>query len=182
MNMTIISFITQNFYHIAKKQFMKRLALIIATIFLVAQAFAQPDSFSVFFYQLPEFFTKSELPSKVQFTLTNNDTSFCTITLYKSQPAKDSVIYDVKSQWNEYVLKQLSKPDKKPVRIYTQQMWDGWASTVAIGNFYQNKKKAVVMLSSFRKGKTTACIVYAFSDKSFKGVADNFSKNLRIIK
>ncbi len=147
-----------------------------------AVAFAQPGSFSVFTYQPPEFFTKSDLPSRVQFSLTNSDTSFCSITLYKSQPAKDSVIHDVKGQWNEYVLKQLSKADKKPARIYTQQTWDGWISTVAIGNFYQPKKKAVVMLSSFRKGNTSACVVFVFSDKSFKGVVEKFSKNLHLIK
>ena len=125
----------------------KHLPLLFITLIVFAtKCFSQTGSFSVFTYQPPEFFTKSELPSKVQFALTNNDTSFCTIILYKSQPAKDSVIHDVKGQWNEYVLKQLSKADKNPARIYTQQMWDGWASTVAIGNFYQNKKKAVVML------------------------------------
>ena len=38
------------------------------------------------------------------------------------------------------------------------------------------------MLSSFRKGKTRVCVVFAFSDKSFKGVIDKFSKNLHLIK
>jgi hypothetical protein len=159
--------------------------LLILSISMIACAkngCTQTDSFSVFTYQPPEFFTKTYLPSGLKFNLTNNDTSFCIITLYKSQPAKDSVIHDVKDQWNEYVLKQLSKADKKPTRIYTQQMWDGWVSTVAIGNFYQSNKKAVVMLGSFRKDKVTACVVYAFSDKSFKGVIDKFSKNLHLIK
>ena len=121
-----------------------------------------------------------ELPLSVQFILTNNDTSFCTITLYKSQPPKADVMKDVTSQWNEQVVKRLTKADKKPGRIYTQQMWDGWASTVAIGNFYQNKKKCVVMLSSFRKGKITACFVTEMSDKSFKQPVELFSKNLHL--
>ena len=62
----------------------------------------------------------------------------------------------------------------------TEQLWDGWASTLAIGNFYQNKKKAVVMLYSFRKDKTTACVVYTLSDKNFKGPVETFSKNLHL--
>ncbi|HEY6062166.1 MAG TPA: hypothetical protein VIV35_01080, partial [Chitinophagaceae bacterium] len=157
------------------------LILFISTIACVKNGIAQTGSFSVFIYQPPEFFTKTNLSSRLQFNLTNNDTSFCIITLYKSQPAKDSVIHDVKGQWTEYVLNQLSKADKKPARIYTQQMWDGWVSTVAIGNFYQGKK-CVVMLNSFRKRFTTACVVYAFSDKSFKGVIDKFSKNLHLLK
>jgi len=160
----------------------KNLFLFVVLFFLTVQSFSQTDSFSVFTYQAPEFFTKTNLPSRLQFSLTNNDTSFCSIILYKSQAAKDSVIQDVNGQWNEYVLKQLSKADKKPTRIYTQQMWDGWASTVAIGNFYQNKKKCVIMLNSFRKNKTTACVLFSFSDKSFKGAVDMFSKNLHLLK
>lgn len=112
----------------------------------------------------------------------NNDTSFCLITLYKSLPAQADVMKDIMAQWNEYVLKPLSKADKKPGRIYTQQLWDGWVSTVAIGNFYQNKKKAVIMLSSFRKNKTTACAIYAFSSNIFKGPVEKFSQQLHLQK
>ena len=161
---------------------MKKQFLVLIIMFTTINIFSQTGSFDVFTYQPPEFFTKSELPSGLQFNLTNNVTSFCTITLYKSQTAKADVMKDVISQWNEQVVKRLSKADKKPGRVYTQQMWDGWASTVAIGNFYQNKKKAVVMLSSFRKGKTTVCFVTEMSDKSFKQPVELFSKNLHLKK
>ena len=140
-----------------------------------------PQSFDVFMYQTPEFFIKSELPSRLQLTMKNNDTSFCLISLYKSQAAQQDIIKDVIAQWNEYVRKPLSKADKKPGRILTEQLWDGWASTLAIGNFYQGKKKCVVMLSSFRKDKTSACAVFSFSDKIFKGPIETFSKNLHLI-
>lgn len=143
---------------------------------------AQTNSFDVFTYQPPAFFIKSELPSKVQWSMKNYDTSFCLITLYKSQPAKDDIMKDIMGQWNEQVVKRLNKADKKPGKIVTEQLWDGWASTLAIGNFYQNKKKAVVMLHSFRKDKTTACVVYILSDKSFKGPVETFSKNLHLVK
>ncbi len=148
---------------------------------IVSAGFAQTDSFDVFTYQPPDFFSKSELLSRVRFNLKNNDTSFCTITLYKSLPAKEDVMKDVISQWNELVVKRLLKADKKPSRILTEQLWDGWASTLAIGNFYQNKKKCVVMLYSFTKDNKVACTVFAFSDKSFKGPVELFSKNLHLI-
>ena len=143
---------------------------------------AQTDSFDVYTYQTPEFFIKSELPSRVQLNLTNEDGSFCLITIYKSQPAKKDIQKDITSQWNEQVVKRLTKADKKPQRILTEQMWDGWASTLAIGNFYHNKKKAVIMLSTFRNDKTTAYVVMAFTDKIFKGPIENFSKNLHLLK
>ncbi len=150
-------------------------------IFASINGSAQTDSFDVFTYKPPEFFTKSELPSRVQFHLANSDTSFCTITLYKSLPAKEDVMKDIISQWNEQVVKRLAKANKKPLKIMKEQLWDGWASTLAIGNYYQNKKKCVVMLYTFRKNKTTACTVFEMSDKSFKGPVELFSKNLHLI-
>lgn len=144
------------------------------------QCIAQSDSFDVFTYKTPEFFTRSVLASRVQLNFTNSDTSFCTIIIYKSQRAKADLMKDVKSQWNEYVVKQLSKADKKPGRILTEQLWDGWASTLAIGNFYQGKKKCVVILNTFTKDKISACVVMAFSDKIFKGPIELFSKELHL--
>lgn len=146
----------------------------------ITDSFTQTDSFDVFTYNPPEFFTKSELSSRLKFNMTNEDGSFCTITMYKSHPAKEDVMKDVTSQWNEQVVKRLSKADKKPAKIMTEQLWDGWSSTLAIGNFYQNKRKAVVMLYSFRKNKTTACAVFEMSDKIFKGPVEKFSQNLHL--
>jgi hypothetical protein len=160
----------------------KRQFLVLMMMFTTANIFSQTNSFNVFTYQSPEFFTKSELPSRLQFNITNNDTSFCTITLYKSLPAKKTVMDDVMSQWNEQVVKRLSKSNKKPQKILTEQLWDGWASTLAIGNFYQNKKKCMVMLNSFTKDNQTTCVVFEISDKNFKPAVDLFSKNLHLKK
>lgn len=156
--------------------------MLICFLLFSSLCMAQTDSFDVFTYQKPEFFTKSVLPSRVQFSLTNKDGSFCLITLYKSQPAKEDILKDITSQWNEQVVKRMTKADKKPQRILTEQMWDGWASTLGIGNFYHKKKKSVIMLNSFRNDKTTACVVFAFTDKIFKGSVESFSKNLHFVK
>lgn len=127
--------------HIKRKSDkVKKCFLMVAILVAVINVFAQTDSFDVFIYQRPEFFSKTELPSQVQYNMSNNDSSFCTIILYKSLPAKHDVMKDVITQWNEQVVKRLSKADKKPGRILTEQLWDGWVSTLAIGNFYQNKK------------------------------------------
>lgn len=160
---------------------MKKHFLVLMIMFTTINVVAQTGSFNVFNYQPPEFFFKSELPLRIQFNLTNNDTSFCTITIFKSMAAKEDIMKDVLSQWTNQVVKRLTKASKKPLKIMTEQMWDGWASTLAISNFYQNKKKAVVMLYSFRKNKTTAFAVYEMSDKKFKGPVELFSKNLHLI-
>lgn len=161
-------------------RYMKHIACLIQFLALVFLAQAQLDSFDVFTFKPPAFFTMSRLPSQVQFSMKNNDTSFCLITLYKSGTAQKDVLQDIGNQWNEQVVKRFSKADKKPQRTYTQQQWDGWASTVAIGNCMQNKKKVVIMLNSFRSDRTTACIVFAFGDKIFKGPVESFSQNLHL--
>ncbi len=152
------------------------------TLSLVSlQCIAQSDSFDIFTYKTPELFTRSVLPSRVQFNLTNSDTSFCTITLYKSQASKADIKKEINRLWSGYVVKQLAKADKKPQRILTEQLWEGWASTIAIGNFYQNKKKCVVILNSMTKDGRVAFVVFAFSDKYFKGPVEFFSKELHLI-
>lgn len=159
---------------------MEKYVLTSLIIFVTYASFVQTNSFDVFTFQSPEHFIKSELPSRVQWSMKNNDTSFCLITIYKSRPAKEDIMKDVTAQWKEQVVKQLNKANKEPLKMMTEQLWDGWASTLAIGNFYENKKKCVVMLYSFRKDKIAACAVVAFSDKIFKGPIELFSKNLHL--
>ena len=147
-------------------------------IILGADTFGQQDSFDVFTYSTPEFFTKSQSPAEMRLNLTNEDGSFCTITLYKCRPAASNIKQDISHQWK--VVKQLPKSDKKPSKILTGELLDGWAFTLAIGNFYHNKKKAVVMLYSFRINNTTAFAIVAFTDKIFKGPVESFSNNLHL--
>lgn len=162
---------------------MKKYGLIcITSLLLHSHCYTQNNVFDVFTYVSPLLFSKSELPSRTLFKLTNNDGNFCTITLYKSTPAKSDAMKDVIGQWNEQVVKKLTKANKKPLKILTEQLWDGWASTLAIGNFYHNKKKCVVMLNSFRKGSITACVVFTLSDSSFKRTVEQFSKELHLIQ
>lgn len=159
---------------------MEKYVLTPLIIFVPYASFAQTNSFDVFTFQSPEHFIKSELPSRAQWRMKNKDASFCVITVYKSQSAKDNIMKGVMAQWNEQVVKQLNIANKEPLKAMTEQLWDGWASTLAIGNFYQNKKNCVVMLSSFRKEKIAACAVVAFSDKIFKGPIETFLKNLHL--
>jgi hypothetical protein len=160
---------------------MKQFKLIIFMLMSIAlKGVAQSDSFDVFIYNNPEFFTKSALPERVQFSLSNNDTSFCTITLYKSQSAKGEIKKQINSQWSGYVVKQYTKADKKPQRILTEQMWDGWASTLAIGNFYQGKKKCVAILNTFTRNGRAAVVVFAMTDKSFQHPVEVFSNQLHL--
>lgn len=157
--------------------------VLIGIIFLITTscALAQSDSFDVYKYKTPQYFTRTVLPSKVQFSYKEKDTTFCIISIFKSQRSQGDTLKDITAQWNEYVVKPFSKADKKPGKIMNDQVVvDGWGSSMAIGNFYQNKKKCVVFITSFRKGNTTACVVYAFSYKLARGPVETFSKNLHL--
>src|SRR5690349_20485309 len=109
--------------------------ILVACIHFSLKSLGQSNHFDVFTYEVPEFFSKRDLPSKTQFNLINSDTSFCTITLYRSKLIKGDTNV-LNRQWNEYVVKQFAKADKKPLQILTGKQWDGWTSTVAVGNFY----------------------------------------------
>jgi hypothetical protein len=153
----------------------------IAILIAWFNCYAQADSFDVFTYTPPEFFTRTAKPAEVIFRMANNDSSICTITIFKSRPAKKTAGKDVASQWKEQVAGRLTRADKAPARILKDKLWDGWMSTLAIGNFYQNEVKSVVMLFSFRKGNKSAFAVFAFSDKIFKMPVETFSQNLHLI-
>jgi hypothetical protein len=162
---------------------MRKQIYLTAILYIICSAvFAQKDSLDVFYYQQPEFFTKSEFPSRVEYSLQNKDGSFCTITIYKSSLSEGDTLKTIMQQWNDQVFNILTKADKEPARIMTGKSVDGWASSVAIGNYFQNEKKAIVMLNSFKTGKTAACVVFTCSDKSFKLPIDEFSKNLHLKK
>jgi hypothetical protein len=160
-------------------------AVAILILFLLfanpAQIQAQTERFDVFSFQSPPFFIKSESGKSIHFTLENDDTSFCTISLYKTEGARKDLKFTVMKQWNSLVYKQLTKADKKPAKIMTGEKLDGWQSALAIGNFYHNKKKSVVMLYSFRRGNESACAVFAFSDKLFKLPVEEFSSHLHLV-
>lgn len=160
---------------------MKKGILMLVVAFAYLNATAQIDSFDVFTFRPPEFFVRSEVSSALQFSLKSSDGNFCTITLYKSQQVREDSMKVMISQWNEQVLKKLDKANKKPLKVMTGKQWDNWSSIVAIGNFYQRKKKCVVMLNSFVNNQTTSCVVFAFSDPLFKNAIQDFSKNLHLI-
>ena len=160
----------------------KKLLLFIVLLSFCQRMFSQTDSFSVFRYEPPAYFTKTQLSSSVRYTLKNSDISICTITLIKSMPAKEDVMKDVLNQWNAYVFKRLTKANAKPLQILTKEIWDGWESTLAIDNFYYNNRKCVVMLNSFRKNKESACVLFEMSVRLFQPVVENFSKKLHLIR
>lgn len=160
----------------------KKLLFFMALLISCQKMLAQTDSFSVFRYEPPAYFTKTQLSSSVLYTLKNSDTSICTITLLDSMPAKEDAMKDLLSQWNDYVLERLPKANDKPLQVFTNEVWDGWESTVAVGNFYNNDRKCVVILNSFRKNTQSACVIFEMSDRLFQPVVENFSKNLHLIR
>lgn len=166
-----------------EKVYMEKSSLFaVISFFSFNMGFSPVESFDVFRYQKPGFFTKSELPLSVQYSLSNKDGGFCAITLYKSLPSKEYTLQTIQNQWNELVLKILTKAKKRPVQTKTGQDIEGWASSLAMGNIYKRAKKAIVILFAFKAEKRSACVVFTYSDKSCKGPIDDFSKNLHLIQ
>ncbi len=151
---------------------------------LCLNAFAisgQVEVYDVFTYQPPPFFSKTDISTGIEFSLENNDTSFCTISMYKKNHSAKNLKATIMRQWDRIVRTNLTNADRVPSKIMTGEKLDGWESALSVGSFYHHKKKSVVMLYSFKKRNESACIVFAFSDKSFKQPVEEFSRNLHLI-
>ena len=135
--------------------------------------------YSIFSYKLEEGFDTLQMPNYVLHRMEKEDGAFCDISLHKAAKSKGAGNKNIINQWNEAVVKTFDRASKKPVKIYSAGKIDGWDSKVAVGNFYTDKKKCKVILNSFTKNNRTAFVIFAFSDKLFQWIVDEFSKNLK---
>jgi hypothetical protein len=158
---------------------MKKIILLLVISVFTANTSAQ-NLYSIFSYKLEQGFDTLQMPNYVLHRMEKDDGAFCDISLHKAEKSKGIGNKNIISQWNEVVVKPFDKASKKPIQIYTGNKIDGWDIKIAIGNFYTGKKKCVVMLNSFTKDNRTAFIVYAFSDKLFQWVVEEFSKNVKL--
>lgn len=135
--------------------------------------------YSIFSYKLEEGFDTLQMPNYVLHRMEKEDGAFCDISLHKAAKSKDAGNKNINSQWYEAVVKTFDRASKKPVKVYSGKKTEGWDCKVAIGNFYTGKKKCEVILNSFTKNNRTAFVIFAFSDKLFQWIVDEFSKNLK---
>jgi hypothetical protein len=136
--------------------------------------------YSIFSYKLEEGFDTLQMPYYVLHRMEKEDGSFCDITLYKAEKSRGAGNKNILNQWNEAVVKTFDSASKKPVRMYSGKKIDGWDSKVAVGNFYVGKKKCVIVLNAFSRGDRTAIVTYAFSDRLYQWIVQEFSKNLKM--
>jgi hypothetical protein len=136
--------------------------------------------YSIFSYKLEEGFDTLQMPNYVLHRMEKEDGSFCDITLYKAEKSRGAGNKNILNQWNEAVVKTFDRASKKPVRMYSGKKIDGWDSKVAVGNFYVGKKKCVVVLNAFSRDNRTAIVTYAFSDRLYQWIVQEFSNNLKI--
>jgi hypothetical protein len=136
--------------------------------------------YSIFSYKLEEGFDTLQMPKYVLHRMEKEDGSFCDIALYKAEKSKGDGNKNILSQWNKAIVKTFDSASKKPIKIYSGKKIDGWDIKVAVGNFYVGKKKCVVMLNSFSKDDRTAIVTYAFSDRLYQWVVEEFSNNLKM--
>jgi hypothetical protein len=159
---------------------MKNILLSLTFSLLLHQAFSQSDTFDIFSYKVPEFFSRQTLANSIVLSLSDKGGTACTITLYKSQPSTESDLKNLKRQWNEQVVKRYNGITSKP-QIHTGQAVDNWKTSLGIGNCKINKKKNIVMLNSYTGQGSTAFVVYSFNDPIFQGPIGAFSNDLKLI-
>lgn len=136
--------------------------------------------YNVFRYQPPEFFTKTESAEKLEFSMRNNDTSFCRINLYPAGKAGRDSIQELKTLWSNYVHKAFGRADSLPVNIMSGNKIDGWQSALGLGNCYVGGKKCVMMLFSYRRDTLMAFSTALMSERIFKPPVESFYQSLHL--
>ena len=134
--------------------------------------------YNVYLYQPPEFFTKTELAERLEFSMRNNDTSFCRINLYPAGKAGKDSLAEIKSLWSTYVHKAFDRADSLPVNMMAGNKIDGWQSVLGLGNCYVGGKKCVLMLFSFRRDTLMAFSTALMSERIFKPPVESFYQSL----
>ena len=137
--------------------------------------------YNVYKYQPPEFFTKTESAERLEFSMRNNDTSFCRINLYPAGKAGRDSMQEIKTLWSTYVYKAFSRADSLPVNIMSGNKIDGWQSVLGLGNCYVGGKKCVMMLFSFRRDTLMAFSTALMSERIFKPPVESFYQSLHLL-
>ena len=158
---------------------MNKLILTFTLIFITSVSFSQTDTFDVFTYQKPEFFSRQVLANSIVLSMTDNGNT-CTITLYKSTTFTGSDSRNLMRQWNNDIIKRYNGISPKP-QLHTGAMVNEWNSTLGIGKCTINKKSNIVMLNSNTRQGKTASVVYSFNNPIFQPVIEKFSANLKLL-
>jgi hypothetical protein len=156
---------------------MHKLALIITLSLITSTCFSQTDTFDVFTYRPPEFFSKQVLANSIVFSRTEKGNA-CTITLYKSKVFTGGDSLNFMRQWNNDIIKRYRGITRKP-KLYTGAIVNEWHSTLGIGKCTINKKSNIIMLNSNTYQGKTFSVVYSFNDPIFQPVIEKFSENLK---
>lgn len=127
---------------------MKSILSCILSLFLLANAFAQKDSFDIITYTALKGWDKKDQSSFRAYSFINKkDKSWCQVAVYKSTASKGSIEADFESEWNELAAtpyKITDAPEKSTV-----EQADGWKLMSGSGKFLFNDSNAVVIVTTF---------------------------------
>ncbi len=140
-----------------------------------------PGTFDVYRYRPPELFTKTSLPGRIEFSMRNNDTSFCRISLYPAGRAGRDSLQELKKLWSAYVHKAFDRADSLPLSTMAGNKVDGWQSQLGLGNCYVNGRKCVMMLFTFRRDTLMAFSTALMSERVFKPPVESFYQSLHLL-
>jgi hypothetical protein len=159
---------------------MKKILLSLTLTLLIQYAFSQSDTFDIFSYKVPQFFSRQTLANTIVLSMSEKSGIACTITLYKGQPSKEDDTANLIRQWNNEVRKRYNGATSKP-QLHTGAIIDNWKSTLGIGKSTINKKSNIIMLNSYSNSSTTGFIIYSFNDPIYKGPIEFFAENLKLL-
>jgi hypothetical protein len=160
---------------------MKRTFLVLATILLLHQAFAQTETFDIATYSPPAGFTKTTRQGVI--TYTDLDTAagkFCVISIYASVAGTGDAAKDFKKEWKELVVTPY-KADANP-QTETESTEEGWKAVTAAAAIKEGDIDCyliLTVLSGFGKSISIRC---AMNDPSYATQVDALFKTMELDK
>lgn len=160
---------------------MKKTILLCALCALMANAFAQKETFDLVTYTPPANWQKDVKENSISYTIVNKTTkSWCRINIIKSTISKGDIEKDFESEWQELVVKSY-KPAEAP-QLNEVQEAAGWKIKAGGAKFIFNNSDAMAMLTTASGFERCASIVATTNNRDYIKDIEAFLTSVDLIK
>jgi hypothetical protein len=160
---------------------MEKTILLIATLILVSNVFAQQQTFDLITYTPPKGWSKEEKKNVIVYTKADNKKkTWCQIGVYRSTTSKGNIDADLQSEWDELAVKQYKITDS--MQASEAQEANGWKIKAASGKFVFNNQDAAVLITTFSGYERCVSVLAITNSQTYIKAIENFSGSLNVKK
>lgn len=160
---------------------MKKVCFVFLFSMVLADLFAQKETFDLFAYSPPAGWGKDVTKNIISYTVSNKiDDSWCRISIIKSTNSKGSIEADFESEWLDLIVKNYS-PNEAP-QLNEVHETDGWKIKEGVVKFTFNNADAQAMLTTISGYDRCASIVITINSQEYLNDIDAFLTSVEFKK